>query len=375
MEDEESTEQMIHTKTNTTLKTKPKGSNKPPPIVIKGKLHCHKTFLAEIKKITKKNITLKYAKNSVILYPDDADDYKTLLRQLKQEDTEFHTYTTAEEKTHAFVLRGLDGDISEEEIKHDLHEEYNMKIHNIYKMKNTFRPLYLIVTDSKYTVTKLNQEIKTVMAVRVTWENRRNQKQIVQCQRCQTWGHSRQNCTRKPRCSRCAESHEIVQCPNRDFESKCANCGGQHRAISTTCPVYQYRVNKLREKKLVDAPPPAKPAWQNKRPQNRNQEQPQRTQQRRRERNYDEEFPDTLSRRSEHEDTGRVTSRRGTAGMTQVRDLNDAFVELNSLIDLNEALMAVKHFTRMLREGGNTSREKFEIMTQFFNEILPKYKI
>lgn len=66
MEDEESTEQMIHTKTNTTLKTKPKRSNKPSPIVIKGKLHCHKTFLAEIKKITKKNITLKYAKNSVI---------------------------------------------------------------------------------------------------------------------------------------------------------------------------------------------------------------------------------------------------------------------------------------------------------------------
>lgn len=58
-----------------------------------------------------------------------------------------------------------------------------------------------------------------------------------------------------------------------------------------------------------------------------------------------------------------------------MRDLNDAFVELNSLIDLNEALMAVKHLTKMLREGGNTSREKFEIMTQFFNEILPKYKI
>lgn len=374
METTENTEDLIRNKAIPTLNKKA-GNTKPPPIVIKGKLHSHKLFLSEIKKVTKKEITLKYAKNSVILYTEDKMDHQTILRQLKEEQTEFHTYTTPEEKTHAFVLRGLDGEIAEEEIKQELQDEHNMQVFHIYKMKNTVRPLYLIITDTKQTASKLNQEIRSIMSVRVSWENRRNQKPIIQCQRCQTWGHSRQNCMRKVKCSRCAEEHEIIHCPNRDFEPKCANCGGKHRSISTTCPVYEYRTSKLPQKKLKEAPLPANPAWRSKQPPHLTQPPPQRQPPpRQRHEDYDSNFPDTLSAR-DGRSNARPAADRGTSGMTQVRDLNDAFKELNTLINLNEALKAVKHFSSLLREGGKTSRDKFEIMTHFFNEILPSYEI
>lgn len=152
METTENTEDLIRNKAIPTLNKKA-GNTKPPPIVIKGKLHSHKLFLSEIKKVTKKEITLKYAKNSVILYTEDKMDHQTILRQLKEEQTEFHTYTTPEE-----------------EIKQELQDEHNMQVFHIYKMKNTVRPLYFIIADTKQTASKLNQEIRSIMSVRVSWE-------------------------------------------------------------------------------------------------------------------------------------------------------------------------------------------------------------
>ncbi|RZC35282.1 hypothetical protein BDFB_014501 [Asbolus verrucosus] len=81
---------------------------------------------------------------------------------------EFHTYTPAEEKTHAFVLRGLDQRPTPEEIAEDPENNYNLQADKIYEMKGTARPLYLVVMDKKITIDKLEKQIRIVLYTKMS---------------------------------------------------------------------------------------------------------------------------------------------------------------------------------------------------------------
>ena len=48
---------------------------------------------------------------------------------------------------------------------------------------------------------------------------------ILQCLKCQGFGHKVPNCNKKPKCVVCGESHSYKNCPNKDKRKpKCANC-------------------------------------------------------------------------------------------------------------------------------------------------------
>lgn len=366
--------------------------SKPPPIVIKGKLESHKLFMQEIKKVTQNPIIIKYAKFSVIVYTENKQDHDAVRNSLDLENLEYHTYTQTEEKTHAFVLKGLDGtDITAAEIKEELWADYKIKVYEIYKMKNTVRLLYLVVTDATQTLSKLNRNATILMNTRVRWELRRNQKQIVQCQRCQIWGHSKQNCRRKFRCSRCAQEHEITACPYRERQPKCANCGGEHRAISTKCPVYKYKMEQLKQTtaKYVPAPVPKTNIWESRRNLS-SQQQARRNDvqaihtaipehQREEKRSataypieeYDRHFPDTLSGRKCQKTVD--SSPPGDIG-GKFQTLRSKFQELNELVNLDEMIAAVNHYVEMLRDcSDNISR--FQVSNKFFTSEIFKFNI
>ncbi|RZC38069.1 hypothetical protein BDFB_013870, partial [Asbolus verrucosus] len=119
---------------------------------------------------------------------------------------EFHTYTPADEKTHAFVIRRLDQKSTLEEIVEDLKNNYRLEANKVYEMKGTARPLYL-------------------------------------CHRCQEWRHATSNCPAKPKCLKCARSHLTREYAHQHLNNpKRANCNGEHVANSTMCPIYIKKV-------------------------------------------------------------------------------------------------------------------------------------
>ncbi|KAL3286299.1 hypothetical protein HHI36_000808 [Cryptolaemus montrouzieri] len=115
------------------------------------------------------------------------------------------------EKTHAFVLEGLDNEPDVEEIKEEMKATHQICVKQIYKMKNTRRPLYLVITGVKY-------------------------------------GDMTPSCNAKPVCLKCAKGHFTLECHLKQEEvPKCVNCGGNHPANNIQCPVY---INIVKNKKI-----------------------------------------------------------------------------------------------------------------------------
>lgn len=172
------------------------------------------------------------------------NNYKKYLRILKDDGSmDFHTIKS--EKKHAFILRGLDSQTDTSEIINDLENKHKLNVHNIFKLKNTKRDLYLVTVDSNITLKHLNKNIQYVYHTRVYWERRNNTSEIIQCRRCQQFSHATTNCMAVPKCLKCAASHWSRDCQNVHKDDKdtakyikCANCLGSHLAFSRECPIY-----------------------------------------------------------------------------------------------------------------------------------------
>ena len=61
--------------------------------------------------------------------------------------------------------------------------------------------------------------------------------QIVRCFKCQKFGHISAKCQSAEKCGHCSENHLIRDCPNKNQESKCANCNLKHPTKYTQCDV------------------------------------------------------------------------------------------------------------------------------------------
>lgn len=355
---------------NKAQQTPSKKNEKPPPIILPGHLKSHAELISNIKALVKRKFSLKYAKKSVIIYCDCPIDWSNLKRNLLNEKREFHTYASTNERTHAFVLRGLLGNISPEDVKENLEEEYNIKAKEIFTMKGTYKPLYLVVLDSSYNLSKLQNQAKYVLNVKVSWETRKNQRDMAQCRRCQTWGHVARNCHRSTKCSKCAGNHEITQC-NEENTVKCANCSGPHRSFDTSCPVYEYRMNIRNNKKppppqpsrkYIDAPQPTQPAWTQ---QQATQSQPLADINNRA--HYDSHFPDKLNKRQN-------SSGESDAHQSKFLTLKSKFEELESLINIDNLINALTHYTTVLRNC-KSPEEKFVASQKFFSSELKNFNI
>lgn len=257
-------------------KTEPARGKKaiPPPLVLKGELKD----LNEVKKRLKEEcgitkVNFKYTRYNTLIMVENEKEHGELIRYFKRQQVdevnnkaiEFHTYTPGPKKTHAFVVRGLDFKPEPEEVKAAFLHEYEIETSSVYQMHTKYRPLFMIVTSSAITQKYLQNAVKYLMNVRVYIEERQNVRRIIQCHRCQGWGHATSNCYRDPKCLKCAEGHFTKNCTKSiETDPKCCNCGGKHPANALTCRVYQAKLSDLegRGKKYVPAPLPEKNAWQ-----------------------------------------------------------------------------------------------------------------
>ena len=79
---------------------------------------------------------------------------------------------------------------------------------------------------------------------------------VRRCNKCQHFGHWFNECDKQVACSICSESHESKSCPNYKNNAfvnhKCINCSRNgllpfnHKADSSTCPVYVTELNRCK---------------------------------------------------------------------------------------------------------------------------------
>jgi hypothetical protein len=172
-------------------------------------------------------------------------------------------------------------------VKQDL-EEKGINCQYVYKMKNTISPLYVVITDNKTTLRDLESKAKTVEYVIIKWKKLINTRKIIQCHKCQVWGHAASNCHANPKCLKCAKDHLTSDCSLKievPEDQKLLKCQG-HLANSTSCDVYLARkshIEKIRASgaakrpkqnaNFVPAPIPVTNPWtthRNNTDQNRN---------------------------------------------------------------------------------------------------------
>lgn len=341
----------------------------PPPIVLHSKVLHHRQFCEELGENIKKGYHIKYTKNNTNIFIQDHDEYETYLQKVSDDGIDFHTFTPKGVKNHAFVIKGLDSTVESEDVKVSLNEKLNDKLINVFKMKNT-NGLFLVVTDSSVKVQSLNTIARYVCHTRVSWVRHENRSKLVQCRRCQRWGHSTTNCFATARCLKCASNHWTRDCKlvlkgdeNTTQFIKCVNCNGKHLAMSTECQVYLNKLDamdrqreeksrrqtksRLSNRKYEPAPIPQTNAWQ----------KPQRG-------------PTTIHEPTILASGARISatltkgSNPGPPGDNQFDMLVSEFKELNSLINMNRMITLVRTLNASLKSC-TTELEKFNTFTIF----------
>ncbi|RZC36862.1 hypothetical protein BDFB_011737, partial [Asbolus verrucosus] len=182
------------------------------------------------------------------IHVNDIKQYNNLKKKIEEQQIEFHTYTIKENKTHAFVLRGLDHQPKIEEIQNELINQ-KVEVKQIFQMKQTRRPAYLVITSKNETIDTLSNKVTVIDYIKISWERHFTSRRITQCHRCQQWGHATSNCNVKEACLKCAGEHLTKNCTkSRDTPAKCINCGGEHPANYTGCPAYLERLEFVEKK-------------------------------------------------------------------------------------------------------------------------------
>lgn len=78
-----------------------------PPIVIDGKTANHRNLITDLKAQIKGEFSLKHTNYTTIIFVENKDEYEKVLSNIKSENMLHHTYTHRDDKSYAFVLRGL----------------------------------------------------------------------------------------------------------------------------------------------------------------------------------------------------------------------------------------------------------------------------
>ena len=131
--------------------------------------------------------------------------------------------------------------MSEEEIKDQLRTEEKYEILQVYRFhrKHYFEggEIQYLPTQTVKVTFKAQHLPKRAYTYFTTSEIEAYNIPILQCRKCQKYGHYAKYCQNATICEKCAEEHQISECKSQLI--KCANCKLPHRANSSSCTMYQ----------------------------------------------------------------------------------------------------------------------------------------
>lgn len=162
----------------------------------------------------------------------------------------FHTYQLKSERAYRVVIKNLHYSTNINEIKEEI-ENLGHKVRNIINIRHkiTKQPLSMFFVDLEpNTTNKFIYELKHINNALVKVEPPKKNFTIVQCQRCQQFGHTKSYCTKINKCVKCGEEHLSSMCAKgNDIPARCANCNKTHPASYRGCEVYQDLITKKKK--------------------------------------------------------------------------------------------------------------------------------
>lgn len=221
---------------------------KPPPIYIPNVLNITQMIKKLLTIVANSEFNYKSLREGQVrLMVKTVDSYRKVVNYLESEKINFHTYQLKQERSFRIVMKGLHHSTPTEDIKaellllgHDVRSVVNVKS----RVSKEPLSMFFIDLDPKinnkdvYNIKHLNRAL-----VKVEPPVRTND--LVQCHRCQMFGHTKTYCKRPFRCVKCGMDHSTAQCTkSMETPPRCVHCLSNHTASYKGCKVYQDLVSK-----------------------------------------------------------------------------------------------------------------------------------
>lgn len=221
---------------------------KPPPIFVAGVKQIT-PLMKLLNEIVPDKYTIKALHNDEVkIQSTTGKEYSAIIKALEEKQTEYHTYQCKQAKPFRVVLKNVHPSITVEEIKNSI-QELGHEVSNIWNVKqrktNISLPMFFVDLQPNDNNKEI-YNVRKLMNLVVRFEAPYTRQEIPQCMRCQRHGHTKNFCTRHPRCVKCAGSHFTKDCvrKERDNNVKCVNCGRDHPANYKGCAIYQQLYQK-----------------------------------------------------------------------------------------------------------------------------------
>ncbi len=212
----------------------------PPPIFVQGV----NDYSGMVSKVTQYLENVKFSTkalaNSVVkIQVHTTDGYRKLVKEFRSKNVAFYTYQLKTERAFKVVIRHLHHSIRPNDIKAGLEEE-GFAVRNVinichWKTKDPL-PLFFVELNPDEKSKSIYQ-LKFLLHTKILVESPKPKRVIVQCMRCQQYGHTKAYCTLPPACVKCGEEHDNRVCKKPpETQPTCALCGGGHTANYKGCP-------------------------------------------------------------------------------------------------------------------------------------------
>lgn len=241
-----------------TLETNEEPENDPiikiPPIIVHNASNFQ-LLLNDIKKNVKDDFTTKQEKDAIKISFTSISDYRSFRKFCETEKIEFHSYKDPSIKTLAVVMKDIPTTYSESEILQELIRLKfpAIKVARLYNKDKCPIPICAIDLENTYQskeIFKLNRFLYSVIRIQ-----KRIKSHVIQCKRCQRFGHSQANCGLQPRCVKCTGQHHYSECTKiKSAPPKCVNCGDEHTANYKGCSIYKKAADPMKNSKNIHPP-------------------------------------------------------------------------------------------------------------------------
>lgn len=233
---------------------KTRRENKPPPLILYGIEDVNKLVEAIDSTLSKNEYSIKIVtKTQTRVTCSSVEAYKKLMTLVRELGLIGHTFTPKTERSYRIVIKNLHHTTPYDAIREEIEKTGNTVKGEIINARvgPNKRPSTTFFVNLEPSVN--NKEVKSIRYIFntvVKIEDPIKRKTIVQCTKCQQYGHTKNNCLRPYRCVKCAEAHKTSDCPktDRSTPAKCALCLGNHPANYKGCEVYK-EILKRRETK------------------------------------------------------------------------------------------------------------------------------
>ena len=165
------------------------------------------------------------------------------------------------------LIHNVNPTISEEEIKQDIENNYDIKLISIYRLTRQIRePTASLNPDNlvQHTRNVPTNTVKVTINQRdlshfsnhiILFEYNRCRTSrpppppiITQCQKCFQFNHATEQCTQRfDTCKLCGGSHALAECSKSMSEKKCINCGEDHLPTYKGCSTYKHTFKIARQ--------------------------------------------------------------------------------------------------------------------------------